>query len=673
MAVDLKRFDAKDTCNVRPLGREDMNIVIVGHVDHGKSTIIGRLLADTGSLPKGKLEQIQELCRRTGRSLEYAFLLDALKDEQEQGITIDSARVFFYTAKRRYVIIDAPGHLEFLKNMVTGASRAEAALLVIDATEGIKENTKRHGTMLSMLGIRQLSVLINKMDLVDYDERRFNQLVAEYRAFLESIGLTASSFLPVSGMKGDNISGPSAATPWYRGPSVLEVLDAFESQPPPVDKPFRMPVQAVYRFSGQGDRRRIVAGTVETGRLRVGDRVRFYPSGKESRVKTIEAFNVKELPREVSSGQAVGFTLEEQIYVRRGEIATIAGQPAPRTAAAFRTSLFWLGKNPMVKGKTYLLKLGTAKVDAWLEEVREVIDASSLERTSGKDRVDRHDVAECTIRLGAPIAFDLASEIAATSRFVIVDDYEISGGGIIQAPVEEPALRGAQPKGGATTAGGEQPSGGAQRIGGLQAPVGVSSNIRRHTGLVSYADRCRVLGQAGLVLWFTGLSGSGKSTIAAAVERRLNELGRAVYWLDGDAVRHGLCSDLGFSPADRDENIRRVAEVAALFKDAGLITLVSFISPFARMRAFARERAGDGFALVYVKADVQTCIERDPKGLYQKALRGEIPDFTGISSPYEEPDDADLVLDTARQTPEECVEAVVSLVLELQAQALGTR
>ena len=655
MAVDLRRFDEKGTCDQPPgraladprRGREDMNIVIVGHVDHGKSTIIGRLLADTGSLPKGKLEQVREFCRRHSRPFEYAFLLDALKDEQAQGITIDSARCFFHTERRRYIIIDAPGHLEFLKNMVTGASRAEAALLVIDATEGVQENTKRHGTMLSMLGIRQIAVLINKMDLVDYDERRFAELAAEYRAFLESIGLHASHFVPVSGMHGDNISRSSDAMPWHRGPTVLEVLDGFQSQPPPDDKPLRLPVQAVYRFSARGDRRRIVAGTVETGRLRVGDRIRFYPSGKESRVKSIEAFNAAQLPTEVGSGYAVGFTLEEQIYVRRGEIVTRVGEPAPRTASVLRANLFWLGKAPMVKGKAYLLKLGTAKVEARLEEVHAVLDAATLTRTTGKERIDRHDVAEVTLRLAAPIAFDLADEIAATSRFVIVDDYEISGGGIIQAVPAEPAQRYAD---------------------GRTFP---RVHVIPHDGKVTYLDRCRVLGQAGLVVWFTGLSGAGKSTIAAAVERRLNEAGKAVYWLDGDSVRRGLCRDLGFTPQERDENIRRVAEVAALFKDAGLITLVSCISPFARMREFARERAGaDRFALVYVKADVATCMKRDPKGLYRKALEGAIPDFTGISSPYEEPADADLVLDTARQSVAECVDAVVSLVQRLQDAAM---
>jgi len=416
--------------------RRDMSIVIVGHVDHGKSTIIGRLLADTDSLPQGKLDQVREMCRRTSRPFEYAFLLDALKDERDQGITIDSARVFFKTALRRYIIIDAPGHIEFLKNMVTGAARAEAALLVIDASEGIKENSKRHGYMLSMLGIDQVTVLINKMDLMGYDEKVFNELKDDYEAFLESIGVRAASFIPVSGMQGANIAERSPETPWYRGRTVLETLDGFKNQPLPVNKPFRMPVQGVYRFTQNNDRRRIIAGTVETGRLSVGDTVVFYPSGKQSRVKTIEAFNAP-LPTTVEAGQATGFTLEEQIYVRRGEIATHAGEPRPEVTSTLRANLFWLGKSPLTKDKRYILKLGTARVGAQVSEILQVLDASDFSRSLGNDQVNRNDVAECILQLENAIAFDTSDAIPQTSRFVIVDEYEIAGGGIIQEALED--------------------------------------------------------------------------------------------------------------------------------------------------------------------------------------------------------------------------------------------
>ncbi len=416
---------------------ERLSLVVVGHVDHGKSTIIGRLLADTGSLPDGKLEQIRELCARTARPFEYAFLLDALKDERAQGITIDSARVFFTSAKRTYVIIDAPGHIEFLKNMVSGAARAEAAFLVIDAREGIQENTRRHGYLMGMLGIRQVAVLINKMDLVAHDERVYQSLVREFGRFLGQVGVTPAGFIPVSGAQGDNLTRRSAAMSWYRGPTALEMLDDFRPEPSAVEKPFRMPVQDVYKFTAQGDDRRIIAGTVESGRLAVGDTVVFHPSGKRSRVRSIEAFNGS-APRHTTAGSATGFTLDEQIYVSRGQIAAREGEPAPKAASRIAVSLFWLGKRPLVTGRDYILKLGSARVRARLESVERVIDASDLELTEQKPRVDRHDVADCILRLKTPVALDLVDELAGTSRFVLVDDYEISGGGIVRSVAGEP-------------------------------------------------------------------------------------------------------------------------------------------------------------------------------------------------------------------------------------------
>jgi bifunctional enzyme CysN/CysC len=408
-----------------------MNIVIGGHVDHGKSTIIGRLLADTGSLPEGKLEQVRESCRRNAKPFEYAFLLDALKDEQSQGITIDAARVFFKTAKRHYIIIDAPGHIEFLKNMITGAARAEAALVVIDAHEGIQENSRRHGYMMSLLGLRQVVVLVNKMDLVGYDQAVFDQIVADYSTFLDRIEVRPAHFIPVAGREGDNVAASSPAMPWFRGPTVLEALDGFEPEPELAEKPFRLPVQDVYKFASAGDDRRIVAGTIETGRVRVGDEVMFYPSGKRTRVKSIEAFHAP-ARTEAEAGQATGLTLTEQIYVTRGELAVVAGEPQPEVTTRLRVSLFWLGRDPLVRKKEYVLKLGTARVAARLETVHRVIDASTLAATEAKDRVERHDVAECTLKLSRAIAFDIAAMVAATSRFVIVDDYEIRGGGIVR-------------------------------------------------------------------------------------------------------------------------------------------------------------------------------------------------------------------------------------------------
>ncbi len=415
--------------------REDMNIVIVGHVDHGKSTIIGRLLADTGSLPEGKLESVKEMCRRNSKPFEYAFLLDALKDEQAQGITIDSARCFFKTDKRNYIIIDAPGHIEFLKNMVTGAARAEAALLVIDAKEGVKENSKRHGYLLSMLGIKQITVLVNKMDLVDYNKDRFDEIEKEYREFLKSINVEPISFIPVSGFFGENIKNKSDKLDWYNGLTILDTLDSFENKDISKDLPFRMPVQAVYKFTNNNDDRRIIAGTVETGNLKVGDSVVFYPSGKKTKVKTIEAFN-EPTHLEVSSGYSTGFTMEEQIYVKRGELAVKENEKVPYISTRIKSKLFWLGKEPFSLEKEYLLKIGSSKVKAYIEEIVRVLDASTLE-TIKKSQVDKNDVAEVIIKTDSPIAFDLSVDIANTSRFVIVDNYEISGGGIIEEALED--------------------------------------------------------------------------------------------------------------------------------------------------------------------------------------------------------------------------------------------
>ncbi|KAF0245013.1 MAG: bifunctional enzyme [Planctomycetota bacterium] len=427
-----------------PTDHRRLNLVIGGHVDHGKSTIIGRLLADTRSLPEGKLEQVRARCERNSKPFEYAFLLDALKDEQAQGITIDAARVFFKTAQRPYILIDAPGHIEFLRNLITGAARAEAALLVIDAKEGVRENSRRHGYMMGMLGIRQLVVLVNKMDLVGYDREVFRRIEAEFRAFLSQLGVKPDGFIPVSGREGDNIASRAAAMPWYQGPTVLETLDRFRSEEPDSDKPFRMAVQDVYKFTGQGDERRIVAGTIDSGRVSAGEEVVFYPSGKRSKVASIEVFS--RAPQSAAkAGEATGFTLAEQIYLSRGEIATVAGQPRLQVVTRLKASIFWLGREPLVKQKDYVLKLGSARVPVRVEEIHRVLDASTLDVDDAKSQVDRHEVAECTLRTSRPIACDLASDLAATSRFVLVEDYEIRGGGIVREALPDAAGKGAVP------------------------------------------------------------------------------------------------------------------------------------------------------------------------------------------------------------------------------------
>lgn len=608
---------------------ELLNIVTVGHVDHGKSTVIGRMLADAGALPEGKLEAIQENCRRNSKPFEYAFLLDALKNEQAQGITIDTARCFFQTEKRQYIIIDAPGHIEFLKNMVTGASRAEAALLVIDASRGVEENTRRHGYFLSMLGIRQVCVLVNKMDLVGYDRSVFEDIREEYEKFLGKIHIKPEMFIPVSGMQGDNIAIPSQHMDWYQGPTVIEQMDAFQAVPEPEHLPFRMPIQGVYKFTGSNDSRRIIAGTVESGKIHAGDALVFYPSGKKTKVKSLEVFNAA-TPEAFSAGNAAGFTMTEEIFVKRGEIACLQGEEAPHVGVRMRTNLFWLGKENLKLDKTYHLKCGTAKVEMRLEKVERVVNASDLSCIS-RQYVEKNEVAECILKLERPIAFDQSGSIDATSRFVIVDDYEIAGGGIITEALKDEEYD--------------------------------ERNIRWSFDAMTSTERRRLLGTSGLVVWMTGLSGSGKTTIAQEVERRLVAQGIPSYVLDGDKLRSGLNRDLGFSTEDRNENIRRTTEVAKLFKDAGVVTFVTLISPFEEARQKARAQVGSDFIEVYVKADVDTCKQRDPKKLYEKALRGEIKSFTGIDSPYEIPKNPDLLLDTEMWNEEECAEALFSTVL----------
>ena len=531
-----------------------MNIVIVGHVDHGKSTVIGRLLADTGSLPQGKLEQIREMCRRNSKPFEYAFLLDALKDERSQGITIDAARCFFKTAKRDYLIIDAPGHIEFLKNMITGASRAEAALLVIDAHEGVRENSRRHGYMLKMLGIRQVAVLVNKMDLVGYSRETFESIESEYRAFLDEIEIRPSAFIPVSAMEGDNIASHSERMPWFSGNTVLDELDAFEERESEEDTlPFRMPVQDVYKFTGSGDERRIVAGTVESGRLKVGDEVVFYPSGKHTKVASFEHFGAGKAPETALPQTAVGFTMTEQIYIRRGELCCAAGEKTPIVSSGFVASVFWLGLQPMETGKEYHIKLGSAKAPCRLKRVISTLDASSLERVS-KDRIDRYDVAECEIECSKPLAFDLTSEMPKSSRFVIVDGYEISGGGIITS-----------------AAGGGNDEQTAARS------LAMRRNEKWELSSITPDARAVRFGQRPGVVIVTGLRDVGKKDVAKALESELWNEGRQVYFLGIGNLLYGVAGEIkteGEVPA-RYEHIRRLGEVANIMMDSGTLLIVT--------------------------------------------------------------------------------------------------
>ncbi len=535
---------------VAPPSGSRMGIVITGHVDHGKSTIIGRLLADTGSLPDGKLDQIRALCASTSRPFEYAFLLDALKDEQAQGITIDAARIFFNSLTRQYVILDAPGHIEFLKNMITGAAHAEAALLVIDAAEGIQENSRRHGYMLSLLGVRQVAVLVNKMDLVGYDETVFESIVTEFRDFLRQLDFDPSTFIPVSGRDGENIAVRGARMPWYSGGSVLEALDSFTTDRSAVDRPFRMPVQGVYKFTEDGDDRRIVSGAVVTGKLSVGDEVVFFPSGKRTHVKTLEAFNASS-PQSVNAGSAAGFTLDEQVYVPRGEIAAREAETRPHVSTRLRVSIFWLGKQPLVKGKDYTLKLGTARVTVRVEAILRSLNASSLATVDGPEMVARNAVAECVLKLGRAIAFDLAAEIPETGRFVLVDDYEIRGGGIIREALYD-------------------------RESWVRDRV-LLRNYMWEPSVISGEQRAERFGQLPRLVLVTGDRNADRKEVARQLEARLFADGRIVYFLGIGNLLYGVDADLTRADEDRLEHMRRLAEIANLMLDSGAILIVTAV------------------------------------------------------------------------------------------------
>ncbi len=528
-------------------GREQMNIVVIGHVDHGKSTVIGRLLADTDSLPEGKLDRVRRQCRLNSKPFEYAFLLDALKDEQAQGITIDSARCFFRSAQREYIIIDAPGHIEFLKNMISGAARAEAGLLVIDAAEGVQENSRRHGYLVSMLGVRQLAVVINKMDLVGYDPDVFESIRDEYREFLARVGIEPAAFIPVSAREGDNIVGPSAHTPWYEGPSVLGILDRFTKAAPPVDQPLRLPVQDVYKFTEDGDDRRIIAGRIETGALAAGDRIVFQPSGKTSRVASIENFN-RPPQAAASAGESTGVTLTEQVYVKPGELICKADQPQAAATSKLRVNLFWMSPNPMVMGKRYKLKLAGARAATWLTAIHNVLDASDLTTAANRRQIERHDVAECTLETLRPIACDTAADIPRTGRFVIIDNYEIVAGGVVlDAAAETNTL--------------------------------IADHVRQRekawdrTSITNGMRAGRYRQRSALVL-ITGPVDHGKRDLAKALEEYLFNSGRFVYYLGVSNSLLGIDSDMNVA-GERDEYLRRLGEVSHLFTDAGAIFITT--------------------------------------------------------------------------------------------------
>lgn len=581
-------------------------IVIVGHVDHGKSTLIGRLLHDTDSLPEGRLAELKKVSEQRGLHMEWSFLLDALQIERDQGITLDTTRIWFKTAKRPYVIIDAPGHREFLRNMVTGAAAADAAVLVTDAERGISEQTRRHAYLLSLLGVRKVIVAVNKMDLVDHAEDAWRGVAGDVSDYLQKLGIEPLFVIPLSARHGDNIASRSEQMGWYRGPTLLEALDLLTPAAARTEAVLRLPIQDVYR---KGDTR-LAVGRVETGRLRVGDKVEIAPTGQPATVASIDAG--KGSVEEARAGQSVAVSFIEDAALNRGQIIAPAGH-MPHIATSIRVRAFWLDPESLMAGSRITLRLATSEHPVVVEKFERLVDVENLSDSEGSE-LGQGGIAEIVLRASAPIAFDHASDLPITGRAGLARGGRIVGGCILLGAAAQVTVAG---------------------------PVtAVNSSVDRD------AFEARN-GHRGGVVWLTGLSGAGKSTLSMGTQRRLFDDGWRVAVLDGDNLRKGLNKDLGFTPAERLENVRRVAEVAKLMAETGTVVLVSLISPTVELRDLARDIVGEGFHEVWVKADLATCAARDPKGLYAAARDGKIQQFTGVSAPFETPVSPELVLDTS--------------------------
>jgi bifunctional enzyme CysN/CysC len=601
-----------------------LRFITCGSVDDGKSTVIGRLLYESKMLFEDQLAAIENDSKKWGTQggdIDFALLVDGLAAEREQGITIDVAYRFFSTDRRKFIVADTPGHEQYTRNMITGASTADVAVILIDARKGVLTQTRRHSYLVSLIGIRKVVLAINKMDLVDYSQKVFDKINEEYREFAAQIGLADITSIPLSGLKGDNMLVASDKTPWYHGPTLMGFLETCEVDETRLQKePFRMPVQWVNRpnldFRG-------FAGVVTSGAVRPGDRIIAQPSGKESKVARIVTMG-GDLPLAVA-GQSVTLTLEDEIDVSRGDVLSMAEAPA-EVADQFEASLVWMTDEPMLPGRPYLMKIGAQTVTASITEPKYKINVNTMEHLAAK-QLGVNEIGVVNIALDRQIAFDAYKANRDTGGFILINRMTNNTVG----------------------------------AGMLNFALRRSHNLRMQHVDVDKALRSELKRQRPAVLWFTGLSGAGKSTIANLVEKKLAAMGRHTYLLDGDNVRHGLNKDLGFTEADRVENIRRVAEVARLMVDAGLIVMTAFISPFRSERAMARGQMADGeFIEIHVNTPLAVAEERDVKGLYKKARRGEIANFTGISSPYEAPDAPEIVVNTHTQTAEEAADSIVA-------------
>ena len=604
-----------------------LRFITCGSVDDGKSTLIGRLLYESKMLFEDQLAAIEADSKKWGTQggeIDFALLVDGLAAEREQGITIDVAYRFFSTDRRKFIVADTPGHEQYTRNMVTGASTADLAVILIDARKGVLTQTRRHSYLVSLIGIKKVVLAINKMDLVDFSAEVFARIDDEYRAFAAQLGIESITSIPLSALQGDNMTEPSPKTPWYHGPTLMGLLETIEVADDAHAQPARLPVQWVNRpnldFRG-------FCGMLSSGTLAPGDRIRVQPSGRESRVKRIVS-TAGDLPIAVA-GQSVTVTLEDEVDISRGDVISAADAPA-EVADQFECTLVWMAEEPMLPGRQYLLKLGTRTVNATITEPKHKVNVNTLEKLAAK-KLELNEIGVCNLSLDRVIAFDPYARNRDTGGFILIDrmNNHTVGAGMLHF-----ALRRAH-------------------------------NIHLQPLDVDRAARSAALAQKPVVLWFTGLSGAGKSTIANLVEMRLHARGRHSYLLDGDNVRHGLNRDLGFTEADRVENVRRVAEVAALMVDAGLIVLTAFISPYRADRAMARSRVPeDAFIEIHVDTPLEVAESRDVKGLYKKARRGELRNFTGIDAPYEAPEKPEMRIDGAAMTAEEAADAILRLLAE---------
>ena len=618
----------------REQGSDLLRMTMAGSVDDGKSTLLGRLLYESDSIAIDHWSGVQDSSKRLGREyVDLALLTDGLKAEREQGITIDVAYRHFSTDRRRFVIADTPGHEQYTRNMVTGASTADLAIILIDARNGVSVQSRRHGFISSLLGIPRLLVAVNKMDLVGYSQETYDQVVAEYTAFAAGLGIEAT-FIPISALQGDNVMARSTQTPWYEGSTFLEAIEQAEIDDSACGLDFRFAVQTVVRphvkFRGY-------AGTIAAGTVRVGDEIAALPSNHGSKVKSIEVFE-GQLEQAVA-GQAVMICLEDEIDIARGSMLA-AASAKPTVGRQFQAMAVWMSEKPLQVGAPYVFKHAATQVRGRVINIDYRISPEL--KLSQIDELGLNEIARITLQLDGDIAYDDYRSNRHTGSMIIID------------PIDN------------TTVGACMITEGARyefEADGIAAMTAVSKNIHRERGQVSLEDRMSLLRQKPTTLWLTGLSGAGKSTIAYALEKRLLEFGKACYVLDGENLRYGLNRDLGFAAEDRTENIRRIAEVAALFNDAGVIVISAFISPYRRDRQFARATIGEtNFTEVFIDAPLEVCEQRDPKGLYAKARSGKIQDFTGVSAPYEAPENAALHLRTNKVTPEQAVGEVIDFL-----------